>query len=213
MTARCRTCRVRRIPAPFPIDNVDNWTNTTTSKYYPDDCVWVISTQAFTALNGALASFFDGSTVNGTNGDPNLPYGDIWSLNLYCNATADFTSVDEFVRNLTISMTSVIRQNGDTPSSAYALGSAYGLQTCIGVQWAWLSLPAAVLGLAIIFLVATILQTAMRSPHATWKSSPLALLFHGISPETLERYGRLRETKEMEESANDIYVHFITDRP
>lgn len=48
----------------------------------------------------------------------------------------------------------------------------------MNVQWAWLTLPIALLALAFIFQITTIVRTSRRKT-ALWKSSTLALFFHG----------------------------------
>ena len=44
-----------------------------------------------------------------------------------------------------------------------------------------------------------------------WKSSPLALLFHGLDKETQERYGQLDDLDEMDEKAKEVNVQLRRD--
>lgn len=48
----------------------------------------------------------------------------------------------------------------------------------MNVQWAWLTLPIALLALAFIFQITTMVRTSRRKT-ALWKSSTLVLFFHG----------------------------------
>ena len=158
-----------------------------------------------------LFRLFDLNTLtNSETYGPNATDGDPWLKNLYRNGTASLDSVNTYMDDLSNAITNVIRTKGDTPPSAYALGITMGNQTCIHVQWAWLSLPAALLALAVIFLIATI--TSTRSWQPTWKSSSLALLFHGLSPETRADHGPLAEIETMEDAAKAIKVRLAPNR-
>lgn len=72
--------------------------------------------------------------------------------------------------------------------AAYTNGTVYGLQTCIRVQWACLTLLAALMAILL-----TIVKT--RSWRSPWKSLALALLFHGLDTGIRERYGLMTDAK------------------
>lgn len=106
------------------------------------------------------------------------------------------------MEGLTNSITTTMRSRGDSPSSAYAKGTVMGMQTCVTVQWAWISLPAALLVLMLAFLSVTILQTATEG--MIWKSSSLALLFNGLSPSLGNNYATLGRLEDMKTSAEHV---------
>lgn len=56
-------------------------------------------------------------------------------------------------------------------------GTAWTTQSFVHVRWQWLILPAALVGLTIIFMIVTVVHT--KNQHI-WKSSPLALLFSDL---------------------------------
>lgn len=60
-----------------------------------------------------------------------------------------------------------------------ATGTAYALQVYIHVRWPWISFAGAILVFTILFFVLVVAQSA-RHGVAVWKSSSLALLFHGL---------------------------------
>lgn len=62
-----------------------------------------------------------------------------------------------------------------------AAGTSYALQVYIEIRWAWITFLGSILLLTILFFVLTIIQSK-RHNVAVWKSSPLALLFHGLEP-------------------------------
>ena len=95
-------------------------------------------------------------------------------------------------------------------------------QTCVTVRWGWLAFPASMILLAITFLALTMMDTSLEQhvhginktgtdsrvpsrlrPGATWKSSALPMLFHGLDNEELRRSvpDRLAHIQEMEDRA------------
>lgn len=182
-------------------------TNTETPiKYYPNDCIWNFGWESTQALSLYLYNLFAGDPIHSTLPPytPATSAGNPWQLGLFLNGTATLESANAYMEGLANAMTSVIRQNGDTPSTEYAHGTALGLQTCIRVQWAWLSLPSALIVLALAFLVATILKT--RSWQMTWKSSALALLFHGLDATSREQYGAMVDLPAMKDAAEEVHA-------
>jgi len=76
-------------------------------------------------------------------------------------------------------MTSYIRDPQQSKEANCVYGTATRDETFVQVQWHWLTLPTALVGMSILFLGGTMLKN--ESKHAlTWKSSSLALLFHGL---------------------------------
>ena len=75
------------------------------------------------------------------------------------------------------SMTSLIRQGPDTTRLT---GTVLTSETYIKLHWQWLIFPAAMVLLAILFFLAVVLFSAANH-RVVWKSSTLALLYHGLS--------------------------------
>jgi len=90
-----------------------------------------------------------------------------------------------------------------------ANGTATYLEIYMHVQWGWLAFPIALLGLTVVFLASTMIDTA-RCHIPAWKSSPLSLLFHGLEGETSlsERLKLINDVTEMERLAEEIDVRF-----
>ena len=130
--------------------------------------------------------------------------GNIWIQNLYNSGSPTMDSVNEYMEGLSNSITAIIRQ-GDTSGNStqgWAQGTVLGMQTCIQVQWRWISLPAVTLALVIAFMGMTVLRTGQSS--MVWKSSSLALLFHGLSPDTRDQYGELGRVKDLDRVAKGM---------
>ena len=85
--------------------------------------------------------------------------------------------ISERIDNLAVSMSNNIRQQNSSGSNPFQ-GTAWGSQTYVHVRWAWLAYPLTVLSISLISLALTIFQTD-RFEVNVWKSSTLALLFHG----------------------------------
>ncbi|KXS98316.1 hypothetical protein AC578_6840 [Pseudocercospora eumusae] len=91
--------------------------------------------------------------------------------------SANARNVSATLENITIRMTNALRQG---PNSTAVLGQVHYLSTHIKVNWPWLSYPAVLVFLTVVFLILTTIFSAEKSQVA-WKSSSLAVLFHGLA--------------------------------
>ena len=174
--------------------------------YYPQNCVWKYGAGSHYALGYYINTLLGNQTLINPLGviKPQSTLGSAWIQRLFQNGTANLPSVNAYTEGLANSITATIRLRGDGGSSEYARGVTLETQTCITVQWAWIALPAALLVLAVVFLAATILKTSNLAQDAVWKSSSLALLFHGLSPGLLNQHTALGQNSEMERAAKEI---------
>jgi hypothetical protein len=99
-------------------------------------------------------------------------------------------NVTRSMENLAVYMTNALRNNDSAilaeaqknpsaiaPDQA-VLVTVWVQEQFVSVRWAWLAMPLSLILFVTMFLVATIVKTS-RSRIGVWKSSPLALLFHG----------------------------------
>jgi len=92
------------------------------------------------------------------------------------NATNDWSFL---MGALAKAMTTYIRDPQQSKMASNVYGTASRVETYIHVQWQWITLPTALVGMSILFLFGTMMKN--ESKHAlAWKSSSLALLFHGL---------------------------------
>ena len=114
------------------------------------------------------------------------------------------------IENLAISMTNNIRQRNDSGLPPFN-GTAMIAETYVHVRWIWFTYPATVVALALLYLVGTITETTYRDV-LIWKSSNLAMLFHGQSLK-LEHADRVLvgTMSEMSEKAKDVKVHLVQE--
>lgn len=167
--------------------------------WYPMDYVWRFSQQAVDSMGVFLNTFFSDKILSSPYGSPSGAFGDPWLVNLYRNGTATMDTVDTYMDGLAWSITATMRQNSaDTNALRFVTGQAITMKACLVVRWAWLSLPASLLGLELAFL-ATVIFVTSTSKHwgEDWKSSILALLFHGLE-------GNPPRKKEGDQSSNTI---------
>lgn len=156
------------------------------SLWYPDDCVWWFGSLPAQAMSSFLHGFFDGNTLSLINQDnPSEIEGGLWLFSMFLNGTASMDTVNALMSGLAWSVTAALRQapaSEGTPREQSAVsGQAQMVQSCLTVRWAWLSLPASLLGLQLVFLVATVaISGSAKHWGGDWKDSPLALLYHGL---------------------------------
>lgn len=95
------------------------------------------------------------------------------NIGLILSRTSNMTALMQSVAD---SMTEAFRTSANSTSTR---GAGLNTVTYISIDWAWLSLPVAVVTLAFVMLVVVIARNQVRGIPA-WKSSSLALLFHEL---------------------------------
>jgi hypothetical protein len=145
-------------------------------------CIYQFAASVAISIGYFLEDFLDGSITEQLY----LYRGSAQLLALYNEANLTFDRIDETWKNLSDSITTHIRHHGGANFSAPAVGEPLRLQTCVHIRWPFLAYPAALVLLTIIFFVSMVIETrgAETSRH-DWKSSPLALLFHGLDRDAI----------------------------
>ncbi|KAH8586025.1 hypothetical protein B0O99DRAFT_645562 [Bisporella sp. PMI_857] len=96
----------------------------------------------------------------------------------------DAQSFDDPINRTAATMTKVIR-DGNNSDSNLSNGVVWEQSLYVTVRWWWLTLPVFLFLVTTLQLVLTILRTR-RSGAGLWRSSPLALAFHGLDRNTYE---------------------------
>ena len=170
-----------------------------------ENCSFNIDVYSFDALGYWLPTLLTGS-VTGDIGETSFS-SDVAQA-LYTSMTTWDPALNNYnpyllnatMANLATSMTNNIRQyNYGGPAS----GVAWKIETVIEVRWAWMALPLSLVLLTVVFLVAAMLQSAHQQ---VWKSSSLALLFHGLGNDVRSRLGPLEKLDQMVETAGQVNV-------
>jgi hypothetical protein len=114
------------------------------------------------------------------------------------------TSIVDLVESITGPLDILVRTGRNWTTVA---GTVLTPVTHVQVTWAWLAFPAALACLTLMLLLATILQSHGQD-QAIWKSSTLALLFHGAVEKPL---GNVDTLHEMQGIARSVRIQLLSD--
>ena len=132
-------------------------------------------------------------------------WGDVENFNT-SNKTVPSIGLGNLLQNISISMTNLIR-NADS-TTAPVIGKVWTAETIVHVQWIWFIYPIAMILLTLVFLVATIVQSSSQDIKV-WKSSILAVLFHGLDDPGYNGTHQPLDSTDMERRAEDVKVEFM----
>ncbi len=151
---------------------------------------------------GELQPFFRGGIINGqetSNNAMNHPAATASMQAMYKINGGNFSMTME---SLATSMTNFIRQG---PNSTAVLGHEHYTTTHIRINWPWLCFPAGLVVVAVVFLIAAIISSHTSSKTG-WKSSSLAILFHGLDGWIEQEVRDHRSTRGMQMAAKDMWA-------
>lgn len=191
------------------------------STWYPPECVYSMRY----ASAGALASFIGpgDQSVNGPGGffsihqgltfmdDQGPPLGGFWMESLWKKGNMTLESVAQFAEHLGVSITSQLRKAAEGPDELRTQrGATLQRETCILVEWKFLSFLATILMLEVVFFISVIVVNYRSSWGADWKSSTLAVAFQNVGCATIGKEGKpSRELdKDLHEAARSVRVLF-----
>jgi len=177
------------------------------SSTVPLKCTYTMYQYSWMAINQFVSAFFNGSIT---------PYGGAFDGSsvlqaFYNDGATSIDSVRSIFANVAESMTTNIRQSGNTSLGTPALGTVYRQDTCVHVHWAWLAFPASLVLITILFLCFIIIGSRNEESRAhDWKSSPLPVMFHGLDQSIVaqHRNSRLTQSKTMRQIARNVHVQF-----
>lgn len=173
--------------------------------WWPQDCVYWLPYSVSASLSEAISSLLGTGTLS-YNWLIERAKGDPWSSKLWNNGNPTLDTVQATMDGMTRSITARLRQgDGISVNMGPANGTVWEMQTCVGVNWQWLTLPAALLLLTIMFLVLTIVKTRSKQARV-WKSSIFAVLFNGLDQETRKSDGPVVSLEEMKVAADKATV-------
>ena len=148
-----------------------------------------------------LSEFFTGDLTGpvGTGGaetDPTSLTGPQNLKSFFNYGNTSFERVDSIFHNISESLTNLARLTGSYNQSAAAVGAVMHAQTCLQVRWAWLSFLAVTCLIAWVFFTAVVVAHFRNEWLPAWKSSPLPLLFNGLSGQDNNTTGDMHELKQ-----------------
>lgn len=154
---------------------------------------FVVNNWILEALVGALDRIFTVSPTNIDAGAALLNVGQDIAEVLYYGE--DLPTVMDDVAT---SFSNYLRGLGGP--NDHAIGTMWKMETFIHVRWGWLVLPIVVVLMGFLFLLAAVVRNRRL---AVWKSSILAILFHGLGD---SRRGEMLGLLEMENTARGMMV-------
>jgi hypothetical protein len=181
---------------------------------------FTLSFEYFEQLGSLLwfSSFLNGKVYVGiTSGEEGSAVGGAIDDDVLLLYQAD--NVTRAMYNLAQYMTTEVRAYSSTPlgeaeNNATAIdaqqaiiGTVWTQKQFVTVEWAWLTLPAILLILTLLFFIGMCLKT--RAAHVgLWASSPLALFFHGKVSEEMNtlRLNELDTAERMKAGAASIWA-------
>jgi hypothetical protein len=131
------------------------------------------------------------------------------------HGSVNFERVQDNFKIVSLSMTRYIRQNGFKGYNTPAIGQVSRNETCVRIRWAWLIFPAVCVILMIMFFTAMVIKTNV-SQHGLrhdFKTSPLALMFHGLDPDLQYRLGAVVESNRVGDLTEDAKSLLVTLSP
>ena len=115
---------------------------------------------------------------------------------------------DQLAQSLTTWMRTSQGSASDSDLMGQAVGVIWTSETIVKVRWAWLALPCVLLAGTLVFLGFTIIGTR-KQQMGIWKSSSLALLFHGLEERSAEDMEDLGHVAGMEEKSGRTWVRSV----
>ncbi|KAE9980911.1 hypothetical protein BLS_008101 [Venturia inaequalis] len=192
--------------ASLYIQPPSSWTNHTEES----ENTFVIDPFTITALQflfwsaGDSPAFFQGAFADSGTGQTTSE-NDIVSYIRYLNDTG----VDNMMTSLAASMTKRMREAPESDST-FGLGISEKGQAMkdlphVNVRWAWISFPIILLALALIFLIASMIENA-RNGAILWKTNALAPFHHPLTKEGRERLQNASSPAQVEQIAKELSV-------
>ncbi|KAI8627981.1 hypothetical protein F5Y19DRAFT_439134 [Xylariaceae sp. FL1651] len=119
-----------------------------------------------------------------------------WNYYEYANG------LDMLMSDMATSMTVAFRSfSGAVPVSGYSIS----VESYVHVRWGFAVLPGVVVASTALFLAAAIYRTK-RTHTKLWKSSALAMLFHGLDDNIREQFGRGGSLNDKKRQAKNVKV-------
>jgi hypothetical protein len=196
------------------ISNTSNWIPFCNAAIYgiSPDCYFELSQRSYYMLAGYFSStlgsisgsssqIFNGTVIAiNTTDSWSTVSGSAFLQNLYQSGNITLASFSTQFNRMAGSMTAFMRQNGAPGTAQFARGKVLKTTTCVKVRWGWIALPAVLALFTSIFLIATMY---ISNNGFVWKTSSLAVLFHGLTLGKDDLNSDLNSNSAMEQTAKN----------
>lgn len=191
----------------------------------PYECLYKMpGTTTYALLVYMKQSLFQGECFYYTGDSTTLDCGDEWWIEPLQqqdggNATASLASIVSIVDNFARAATNMFRPVGSSlyyddwynTTAAVAMGTVYTTEVCVRFQWRWLILPACLLAISALLLLATVLADGLsRRRRPIWKSSLLPLLYYGFAQPPAVELDRAVDVRHLDAKSKRMPVHLNT---
>ena len=123
-----------------------------------------------------------------------------FSSSIAMAALTESLNIPIAMNNFAIAMTNYFRDSSNTT----VVGQVGRSEVYIHVNWPWITLPALLVAAGTAFLILAMLETKRRGGRV-WKTSELALLFHGLG-DAEQEFAAINKVSAMERVADGVRV-------
>jgi hypothetical protein len=145
----------------------------------------------------------------GPSGNPGDPETAITFSPAIMQAIWGTPNLTQTFDNLAVSLTNEMRRNKDD-TLPDVTGQVGIVRTILQVRWPWISLPAFLLAISIVFFALTIVES-MRSMTPLWKGSAFPVLYHGLEAKVRSTLEHWDLPSQMEEAGEEVKVRLRRD--
>lgn len=198
----------------------------------PADCVYSITdTAGNTLYNSVFNDLSKGELIERGNSKPPALFGpeSLMAIRHAGSGNSTLQDMSDLMRNVSDALTTYVRQHGHVNMSSPMLGTVTRNTFCIRVQWPWVAFSAAIVLLTLLFFLYVVVKTrgdqaelrkawenkGVHAPFYDFKSSALALLFHGLDDDSRRQLidvGGTNRTGEMERRSRDVKIHLVATK-
>ncbi|KAN0085369.1 hypothetical protein V8E54_001836 [Elaphomyces granulatus] len=185
---------------------ITSWDQDEMARKQVDGVNYTIYKSSFFPLSLYLANVMRGTDIGVMDVDVDRVFdGYQWtdevSQSMYLHLNETPHTLDALFNNIARSMTLAVRTQAG--STTLVNGKSYTQQIFVSIQWAWISLPFALLILALLFLMGIAHSTRMAGLQP-WKGSSIATIFHGLRHLNDDEVHCLIQQHVMDEAAVEI---------
>lgn len=123
-------------------------------------------------------------------------------------------SISDLIDGLAMGITAHVRKTNlsvdHTPGVEPAHGTSWTVQTVVQVRWAWITLPAVLIILTVVFLVLAALESRTRGVEI-WKSSTVPLLCSGLDQSLQQELRAVGDPTQIEGLTNGVRARLVKD--
>lgn len=198
------------------------WRNNTSIPNNDTNCKYIVDYNSHKSLQEwfGLSDFsLTGYGLNDTQWNDQYPYWNYSSIFMQFmlsrlvdqNETTITTIIKTTADRLSTILTTMLRQTPEFNDNVETYGKSNGTTTwppivVYDIRWHYLIFPVMIVGYSTLFFIATIIITW---GEGAWKSSQLAVVFHGLSRSDSRTVGSVKSYADMRELGREMHVKLL----